>query len=135
METEDGRGLHTVKRRVLLVEGDRAACETLGDDLRTAGVDVDVLADGHQLLARLQSIHEGGAPPDVLVADAQLPSCSGLGCIERMHLLGLRIPTVVMTRGDDPPAQARATQLGATPLAKPVARDALLAAVDLALAS
>ncbi len=127
--------IRTTTPRVLLVDDDPAFREAMGTGLRTAGLEVDVLADGHQLLARLQSIREGVPPPDVLVADASLPSCSGLACVERMRRLGLDIPTLVMSARDDPPTHARAAALGATVVPKPIGLAVLRAALTQALAS
>ena len=65
-----------------------------------------------------------------------MPQVDGLSLLEHMRAQGSQLPTIVITGRSDPSLKQRAMQSGAFALFdKPVAEDALLSAIDLAIAS
>jgi FixJ family two-component response regulator len=101
--------------------GLRRLCGALG--LRAAS-----FASGRIFIAALES---GVVPPDCLLLDAQMAQMNGLDVHRRLLELGLHIPTIIYTGDDAPQVKADYLEAGvAAYLRKPIAGDALIAAVE-----
>lgn len=73
---------------------------------------------------------------DCLLLDLHMPQVDGLTLLEKMRAAGSQLPTIVITGRSDPVLKQRALQSGAVALFdKPVAEDALLKAIELAIVS
>jgi DNA-binding response OmpR family regulator len=76
------------------------------------------------------------AIPDLLVLDAEMPGMSGLELLQSMRADArlARLPVVLLTAHREAVVEARALQLGASYLTKPVERERLLEVLDSLLA-
>jgi CheY-like chemotaxis protein len=117
------------KQRVMVVDDDRDARETLAQALAQCGYFVDIVENGREALGRLTSW-----PADVLVSDVNMPEMSGLDLIQALRASGGTQPVVLITgmEGDQLlPAHA----YGASAcLRKPMTIDDLIWAIECALA-
>jgi two-component system, OmpR family, copper resistance phosphate regulon response regulator CusR len=117
------------KDRVMVVEDDRDARETLAQALAQSGYAVDIVEDGREALGRL-----GAWPADVLVSDVNMPRMDGLELIRAMRASGRNQPVVLITGGEWDQIR-RATAQGASAcLRKPMSLDELVWAIECALA-
>jgi CheY-like chemotaxis protein len=117
------------KDRVMVVEDDRDARETLAMALAQSGYAVDIVEDGRQALGRL-----GAWPADVLVSDVNMPQMDGLELIRTMRATGRTQPVVLITGGElDQMKKAVASGASAC-LQKPMSLDELIWAIECALA-
>jgi putative two-component system response regulator len=117
------------KERVLVVEDDREARETLAMALAQSGYAVDIVQDGREALGRLSSW-----PADVLVSDLNMPQMSGLDLIQELRASGRNQPVVLIT-GMEGDHLLRADAYGASAcLKKPMSIDELIWAIECALA-
>jgi DNA-binding response OmpR family regulator len=104
----------TVPKRAVVAEDDLEFCRLLGFALERDGFDVTALHDGTSLLGLVEEVAVGRAPaPDVIVADIQLPGCTGLAVLGAMARLGLAVPTVLITAFGAAGTRALAARLGA----------------------
>ncbi len=79
---------------------------------------------------------KNATPGDCLLLDLHMPQVDGLALLEKMRAAGSKLPTIVITGRSDPVLKQRALQSGAFALFdKPIAEDALLKAIGLAIAS
>jgi len=86
---------------------------------------------GDALLAALNS-HQ----PDCLLLDLQMPGLNGFGVLKAFQSRHIHLPVVVITAHDEPGTAEQVSALGgAAYLKKPVDRDALISAIQAALAS
>jgi DNA-binding NtrC family response regulator len=119
-----------MKDRVLVVDDDRDARETLASALAQSGYLVQVASDARDGLVRLDRW-----PADVVVSDVCLPGgVSGVQLMRTMRERGLAQPVVLITgleRDLGGPAQ---TGEAAACLHKPMSLDELIWAIDCALA-
>lgn len=111
---------------VLVVDDDEAVCQSLGDALRTAGLQ-PLLAGGVEAaldIARQQSV-------DLVVADLFLGDGSGLEVIDRLRRrLGL-LPAVIITGQGDAANLAQARQFRTVELVrKPINLEQLLGVIQ-----
>jgi CheY-like chemotaxis protein len=117
------------KERVLVVDDDRDARETLAMALAQSGYAVDIVEDGREALGRLSSW-----PADVLVSDINMPQMGGLELIQALRASGRRQP-VVLISGMEEDHLPRADACGASAcLKKPMSIDELIWAIECALA-
>jgi DNA-binding NtrC family response regulator len=118
-----------MKDRVLVVDDDRDARETLASALAESGYLVQVASDARDGLGRLDRW-----PADVVVSDVCLPGgVSGVELMRTMRERGLAQPVVLITgleRDLGGPARTEA----AACLHKPMNLDELVWAIDCALA-
>jgi len=114
---------------VFLVDDDPGVRRSLSRVLREGGFEVQAYDSAEAFLAR----------PDVsargcLVLDVLMPGMDGLALQDRLSEAGGTMPVVFLTGHGDIPMTVRAIKGGATDfLTKPVASDALLAAVRAAI--
>lgn len=117
----------TLPLKVLVAEDDaelrRLVCETL----RSRGHAVQELSDGGRLLVALTQAHSsaGADTFDVLLADVQMPICTGLDIAETLHQTRFSKPVILMTAFSDAPTRARAARIGAVMVDKPFDLDDL----------
>jgi DNA-binding response OmpR family regulator len=117
------------KDRLLVVDDDRDARESLALALTESGYLVQVAADVQEALARLDSW-----PADLVVADVCLPGTSGISLVQALRGRGLIAPVVLITGLDRDLAAAARSQGAAACLHKPMNLDELLWTIECALA-
>jgi DNA-binding response OmpR family regulator len=117
------------KDRVLVVDDDQDARESLATALAQSGYLVQVASDGRDALARLESW-----PADLVVSDVCLPGMSGVELLRAFRQRGHEQPVVLITGLDRDLGTAALNYGAAACLRKPMALDELLWAIDCALA-
>jgi CheY-like chemotaxis protein len=119
------------RRRILIVDDDRALRHVLASLLVDAGHAVDQAADGPEALKRLD---EGGF--DVVLLDVGLPGMSGLDLLDHARAAASP-PLVIMMTADDTPATllAAVRRQAYRYLRKPFAPSAMVDVVDEAMAA
>ncbi|UPJ61462.1 response regulator [Bradyrhizobium sp. 192] len=114
---------------VHVVDDDPSFRSAISRLLKIAGYQV---ADYETAAFFLQNIKE--AKPGCLLLDVQMPSLNGLQLQEELAKLSPDWPIIFMTAHGDIPTSVRAIKAGAEDfLAKPVAKDTLLPAIERAL--
>ncbi|HEY3448975.1 MAG TPA: response regulator [Myxococcales bacterium] len=111
--------------RVLLAEDDPEMRALMAWTLRADGYEVQEVGDGDELLRALGTVELGEGGPDVVVTDVQMPGVSGLEVLERVRRSRARLPVLLVTAFGDWETHARAEQLGAEVLDKPIELDDL----------
>ena len=81
--------------RVLVVDEDRAARESLRHGLTAAGYEVQAADTGGHALELIAQ-----APPEALLLDAGISDIDGLEVCRRVRLLGNRLPVMLLTAGE-----------------------------------
>ncbi len=110
---------------VFIVDDDAVLLRALGRLLRECGFQTATYASAEDFLAR----HDAAAP-GCLVLDVSLPGLDGLELQRRLADAGPALPIVFLSGHGDIPMTVQAIKAGAVDfLTKPVAADALLAAV------
>ena len=119
------------RRRILIVDDDRALRFVLSELLSDAGHTVDQAADGREALRRLDT----GAF-DIVLLDIGLPDMSGLDVLTHARSVSSP-PIVVMMTADDTPETllAAVRQQAYRYLRKPFAPTAIVEVIDDAIAS
>jgi len=113
---------------VAIVNDDSSMCVALARLLRVHGIDSRSYPSARAFLAALPS-----AMPYCLIVDVDMPGMTGLEMQRELLKLGVHIPTIVITGVEDDSIAARAKSIGAiTFLPKPLAQDALMAAINAA---
>jgi DNA-binding response OmpR family regulator len=114
-----------MKRRILLVEDDRALARVLRDNLAFVGFDVDWAEDGHSAVSKARAF-----APDLIVLDVMLPDTNGfdlLGLLRR----GSRTPIVMVTARGQKADKLRGLNSGADDyITKPFDLEEFLARVN-----
>jgi FixJ family two-component response regulator len=118
-------------RTVHIVDDDKSLRTALSRLLRAAGFEVRVYASaGEYLIA--ETANDG---PGCLLLDVAMPGPSGLELQEALARREHALPIVFITGHGDIPMSVRAVRAGAVDfLTKPVKREALLPAIDAAIA-
>jgi two-component system, LuxR family, response regulator FixJ len=116
---------------VCIVEDDTSLRDALARLLRGYGFEVEAFARPDEVLRRLEA---GSLHCTVLVLDIHLDEMSGFDLHDRLTKMGVSIPTIFMTGGDDPSHRERVSQIGATAyLVKPFEDLAFVDAITVAL--
>jgi len=114
---------------IFLVDDDPAVRKSLARVLREEGWNVELFESGEAFLARRNTMVRG-----CLVLDVTMPGLDGLELQRRLAEDGQALPIVFLTGHGDIPMSVQAIKAGAKDfLTKPVAAEALLAAVRGAL--
>jgi len=114
---------------VFVVDDDPGVRRSLSRVLREEGFDVRAFESAEAFLARPDMTSRG-----CLVLDVSLPGLDGLALQSRLFEAGQAMPIVFLTGHGDIPMSVRAIKAGAADfLTKPVASEALLAAVRAAI--
>ena len=109
--------------RVLIVEDESALRDSLAEQLKTAGFNVDVAKDGEEGLYCAQEY-----PLDLAVIDLGLPKLPGLEVIKKVRAAGKSFPILILTARDRWQDKVEGLQAGADDyLAKPFHFEELLA--------
>lgn len=118
--------------RILIIDDDDEARTGLRRLLESDGHEVEEAADGSQALRRF-----AGSPADVVFTDIFMPHMDGLEFVMRVRETFPEAPIVAMSGGgqiEAGPVLQAAEALGVVrSLAKPLTRDAVRAAVEVAL--
>jgi DNA-binding response OmpR family regulator len=118
--------------RIVVAEDDFEMRRLVGDCLRKEGYEVHEVADGAELLLRIEDsffLRRVPAPVDLFVTDIRMPVYTGLEIVNGMREAGLQMPVVIMTAFGNPETRERAESLGAALLDKPFKMEALRALV------
>jgi two-component system, OmpR family, response regulator len=119
------------RKRVLVVDDDRALRHALASLLGGAGYAVTQAADGHEALASLRR-----EPCDVMLLDINLPGMSGLEVLERAREFESPPFVIMMTADGTPETVVRAVQGQAFRyIRKPFAPKAVVGIVEDAIAA
>jgi DNA-binding response OmpR family regulator len=119
--------------RVLVAEDDPEMRRLVVEALRKDGHDVMEAADGGRMLVRLAEAFDGKPSVvsiDVIVSDMRMPLYNGLELLERLAEARWRVPCILMTAFGDEETRQRTDRIGAVLFDKPLAMDALRAAVN-----
>ena len=95
------------KRRILVVEDDRALATVLKIKLNLEGFDVECAADGNQASTAARAF-----APDLIVLDVTLPGKNGFELCRIWHE-SLRIPIIMLTARSDKADKLRGLSMGA----------------------
>lgn len=120
------------RRTVLLVEDDPDLLRFAQVTLRLGGYRPLMASDGQTAVALARK-----AQPSLVVLDLRLPELDGWSVLETLRAAPetAQLPVLVLTASAGPADQERALAAGAVDyLVKPVSADALLAAIERALA-
>jgi DNA-binding response OmpR family regulator len=111
------------RRKILVVDDDRAILELVTVRLTLDGYDVFTAREGREGLQRLQ-----GVRPDAMVLDLNMPVLDGFGVLTQLGKTGTaRTPILVLTARHDAADVQRAISMGARDyLAKPFKDSQLL---------
>lgn len=127
------------KRCVLIVEDDGRVRELMAQLMQSEGFEVVELSDGMEALNYLAAaeVFRGDMRrPDLVIADIQMPSFSGLDLLMGIREYHTRPPVMLVTGLKDEEIHREARRLGATQvISKPFDVDSFLLAVDDALTS
>ena len=117
--------------RVLVAEDDREMRRLVADSLREDGYEVHEVADGAELMVRLEdAFFLGLTPPiDLFVTDIRMPGHTGLHVIRSLRGAGIHVPGVIITAFGNTETRDEAAALGAQLLEKPFKMAALRALV------
>lgn len=122
------------KALVYLVDDNDAFRESTAWLLETAGYQVQAYASGAEFLEAYAGARHPGAL--CLVSDIRMPQMSGLQLQEELIKRGVRLPLVFVTAHGDVPLAVEAMRKGASNfLEKPFSDQALIEAVEVALAT
>ena len=118
---------------VYVIDDDDAARHSLRFLIECAGYRV---RDFDSALAFLDTVPAGGQPePGCIVTDVRMPQMTGVELIERLAQLNISEPVIVITGHADVPMAIQAMKAGVSDfIEKPFAGDAILTAIDSALA-
>jgi two-component system response regulator PhoP len=109
--------------RVLIVEDESALRDSLAEQLKAAGFNVDVAKDGEEGLYCAQEY-----PLDLAIIDLGLPKLPGLEVIKKVRAAGKSFPILILTARDRWQDKVEGLQAGADDyLAKPFHFEELLA--------
>jgi FixJ family two-component response regulator len=115
---------------VLVVDDDISVRESLSHLLRSAGWHVEAFATAREFLA-----HAKVEAPSCVVLDVELPDLNGLDLQRQLIASQVSTPIVFITGYGDIPKTVQAMKAGAVEfLTKPVSSEALLSAVENAIA-
>jgi two-component system, OmpR family, response regulator MprA len=107
--------------RILVVDDEPAARESLDRALRVEGYEVDLAGDGTEALARLEA-----SAPDAIVLDVLMPVMDGLAFCRRLRGGGDRTPVLMLTARDGVSDRVSGLDAGADDyLVKPFALEEL----------
>ena len=117
------------KSRVLIADDDRIQSRLISHWLQKEGFEVAHALDGRECLDLLdENVH------DVLLLDVHMPRLDGLGVLERLEKLDIKIPVIMLTQEVSVETIVRSMRLGAYDyLSKPVDRLKLLPAMERAI--
>ncbi|MBA4099627.1 MAG: hypothetical protein C0484_23000 [Rhodospirillum sp.] len=126
------RRLHRsdLSQTVFVVDDNSVLRDAVRDVLSQQGQDVELFTSSEAFLAVYNDSRRG-----CLIIDNRLPGMSGVALLERLKSDGANLPSIMITGHGDTPTAVRALKAGAIDyLEKPISYEALIAAVEQALA-
>lgn len=96
-----------MKKRILVVEDDRAIARVLTDNLRFAGYEVAHLDDGAEVVTKVRTF-----APDLVLLDVMLPGKDGFSLLGLIRQGG-RTPVIMLTARDQKADKLAGLELGA----------------------
>jgi two-component system CheB/CheR fusion protein len=115
---------------IFIIDDDIATREAVCDLLENDGHTVETYSTCEEFL---ECHHPGRA--GCLLVDANLPGLNGLELLQQLREAGDRMPAIIFTDDSDVPMVVKAMKAGAFDfIEKPIACNALLASIELALA-
>jgi two-component system response regulator MprA len=112
--------------KILVVDDERAVRESLRRALELEGYEIELAADGHEALYRL----DGDAEPDAMILDVLMPGVDGLEVCRRLRDNGSKLPVLMLTARTEVENRVAGLDAGADDyVTKPFALDELLARV------
>lgn len=118
--------------RIVVAEDDFQMRRVVAECLRKDGYEVHEVADGAELLLRIEDsfiLRSVPVPVDLFVTDIRMPVYSGLEIVSGLREAGMHMPVVIMTAFGNAETRERAEALGAALLDKPFKMEALRALV------
>jgi DNA-binding response OmpR family regulator len=118
--------------RIVVAEDDFEMRRLVADCLRKEGYEVHEVADGGELLLRIEDnlfMRRVPIPVDLFVTDIRMPVYTGLEIVTGLREAGLDMPVIIMTAFGNPETRQRAEALGAALLDKPFKMEQLRALV------
>lgn len=94
--------------RVLIVDDDPEICRSLGRLLERYNLRAEAVNDAASALSVILQ-----KAPDAMILDYRMEGTDGLGLMQRLHDLGIVVPTIVLTAYPGVREAIRATRLGA----------------------
>jgi DNA-binding response OmpR family regulator len=120
--------MEAIGKRILCIEDDGETAALIAEELRDRGYDVGVARNGREGLDAILR-----APPDLVLADVNMPGMSGFDLLARLTALEprfARMPFVFLTALADHDNELKGWQLGADDyVTKPVDFDVLAAVI------
>ncbi len=114
-------------RTIGIIDDDDAVRDSLHALLDSYGYDIQEYTSAENFLASSERRSH------CLIVDQHMPGMSGLDLLEQLRCAGNMIPAFLITGRDDRPLRRHADRLGIEVHNKPLAEDALVAAVARAL--
>jgi len=114
---------------VCVVDDDEAVCASIGNLVRSAGLQAETFFSAQRFLERQDRV-----APGCLIVDVQMPGLSGLDLQRELARMDARIPIIFITGHGDIPMTVQAMKAGAVEfLTKPFRDQDLLDAIQQAL--
>ena len=118
--------------RIVVAEDDFEMRRLVADCLRKEGYEVQEVADGGELLLRIEDnffMRRAPIRVDLFVTDIRMPVYTGLEIVTGLREAGLDMPVIIMTAFGTPETRERAEMLGTALLDKPFKMEQLRALV------
>jgi len=133
MASSSGSAFSNIDRpaRIIVAEDDREMRRLMVDSLREDGYEVHEVADGAELMVRLEDAFflDRTPPIDLFVTDIRMPGHTGLHVVRSLRGAGIYVPGVIITAFGNTETRNEAVTLGAELLEKPFKMVALRALV------
>ncbi len=115
--------------RALVVDDEENISFLVASALRTAGIEVEIAATGHEALEAAERFR-----PDVLVLDVMLPDLGGFEVLQLLRQRGHRMPVLFLSAKTETADRVRGLTIGGDDyITKPFALEELVARVQLSL--
>jgi two-component system response regulator FixJ len=119
------------QRTVYVLDDDAAVCRSLERLLHSARLEAITFQRPDEFLAKAAKFEKG-----CVLLDLRLPGTNGIEVMAALHLIRMDLPVIAVTAGGDVQVAVRAMKAGAIDfLEKPYSEEALLGAIEAALAS
>lgn len=123
--------MNTDKPVIAVVDDEESICKALERLLRSAGLSAKTFPGGDEFLRFLET-----GRPDCVVLDLGMMPMNGFAVLDRLALLGLELPVIIITADDSEETYENAMNYGiAAYLRKPVDERLLLDAIAPAIGS
>jgi FixJ family two-component response regulator len=114
--------------RIAIVDDDASVRKALARLLAASSFDIDTYGSARDFLASLRT-----GKPDCLVVDLHMPELTGFDLQRQLALIGVQIPTIVITAYNEPGLRERCQSAGAAAfLLKPLNGSTLIGVINAA---